>query len=57
MFEKYKDVVSVDDLCNMLDIGKNSAYKLLQNKQIKSIRIGKVYKIPKRYVLDYLNIA
>ena len=55
MFEKYPDVVDVDDLCEMLGgISKKLAYKLLGNKEIKSIRIGREYKIPKPYIIDYL---
>lgn len=56
MLNKYKDILSVKDLCEILDIGKNTAYRLLKNGDIKSIRIGNKYKIPKRYLLEYLKI-
>ena len=55
MFENYPDVVSINDLTEMLHIGRNTAYKLINNKEIKSIRIGKVHKIPKSYVIEYLK--
>ena len=56
MFDNYDDVVNVDDLCKMLKIGKNKAYELLNGGNIKSIRIGKSYKIPKRYVIDFIQL-
>lgn len=56
MFENYDDVVDVNDLCKMLKIGKNKAYELLNAGNIKSIRIGKSYKIPKRYVIDFIQL-
>lgn len=56
MLNKYKDILSVKDLCEILDIGKNTAYRLLKNGEIKSIRIGNKYKIPKEYLLEYLKI-
>ena len=56
MFDNYDDVVSVNDLCKMLKIGKNKAYELLNDGDIKSIRIGKAYKIPKRYVIDFIQL-
>ena len=31
MFENYDDVVHVEDLMEMLDIGRNKAYELLQS--------------------------
>jgi excisionase family DNA binding protein len=55
MFEKYQDVVGVDDLCLMLGgISRKLAYKLLKNGDIHSIRIGREYKIPKINVIGYL---
>lgn len=55
LFNGYKDIVSVNELCEMLNIGKNTAYELLQSGAIKSIKIGKVYKIPKKYVQEYIE--
>ena len=55
MFNSYPDVLSVKQLCEILDIGKNTAYRLLQSGEIKSIKIGKVYKIPKKYLKEFLN--
>lgn len=53
MFENYSDVVGVKELCNMLSIGKNTAYDLLKKKTIASLRIGRTIKIPKEYVIDF----
>ena len=55
MFNSYPDVLSVKQLCEILNIGKNTAYKLLQSGEIKNIKIGKVYKIPKKEVRRYIN--
>ena len=55
MFNSYPDVLSVKQLCEILDIGKNTAYRLLQSGEIKSIKIGKVYKIPKKYLKEFLR--
>lgn len=56
MFKEYGDVVTVDDLCEMLNVGKNRAYDLLSSGEIKSKRIGRVWKIPKKAVEDFLWI-
>ena len=55
MFSSYPDVVSVSELMDMLHIGKDTAYKLLQSGEIKSIKIGKKYRIPKKFVVEYLQ--
>lgn len=55
MFEEYPDVVGVPDMQIMLGgISKKLAYKLLSQKEIHNIRIGREYKIPKCAVIDYL---
>ena len=54
MFQKYPDVVTVEQLCQMLDIGRNSAYDLIKSGKIRHIRIGKKIKIPKACIVEFL---
>lgn len=56
MFENYPDVVDVDNLCKMLGgISRKLAYRLLSDQEIRSVRIGRSYKIPKVCVIEYLT--
>lgn len=56
MFEDYSDVVEVSDLCKMLGgISRKLAYRLLAEQEIKSVRIGRSYKIPKMHVIEFLT--
>lgn len=55
MFENYPDIVNVEDLMEMLQIGKSSAYSLLQSSRIKHVRVGKRYIIPKKSVVSFLE--
>ncbi|MEB4818887.1 helix-turn-helix domain-containing protein [Bacillus thuringiensis] len=54
MFDAYDDVVPIEDLMEMLDIGRNKAYELLKSGQIKSFKIGKSYRIPKMCIQNYV---
>ena len=54
MFDDFPDILSVKDLMNALDIGRNKAYNLLQTNQIKCIRIGTTYKVPKTALIEYV---
>lgn len=54
MFDQYNDLVSVEDLCDMLSIGKNSAYSLLASGEIKCFRYRRVWKIPRDAVTEYI---
>lgn len=53
-FTNYPDVITIIDLQTMLGIGRNTAYKLLADKSISAIRIGKKYIIPKISVINFL---
>ncbi|MCL1793750.1 MAG: helix-turn-helix domain-containing protein [Oscillospiraceae bacterium] len=55
MLHEYPDILTVGQLQQVLKIGRNTAYKLLNDNVIKSKRIGKIHKIPKNNVIEYLN--
>lgn len=55
MLEKYKDVLNISELCEILRIGKTTAYKMLRDKEIANRLCGNKYIIPKAAVIDYLT--
>lgn len=55
MFAEYKDILSVENLTEILDIGLSTAYKLVRSGEIKSLKIGNSYKIPKIYLIEYVT--
>lgn len=50
----YPDILLFEELVEILNVGENTTYSLLQNKKIYSKKIGREYKIPKLCVIDYL---
>lgn len=56
IFDEYPDVVTLEQLCEMLgNIGKGLAYKLLRNNEIESFKLGRNYRILKSKVIEYLK--
>ena len=55
IFSNYPDVLTVEQLQELLHIGRNKAYQLLNSGQLKSIRIGRKHIIPKKNVLLWLD--
>ena len=54
MLNDYEDILNVSDVAQILYIGKNRVYELLDNGDLKGFRIGRVWKIPKDAVLEYI---
>ena len=48
-------VLRVDDLMPVLKIGRNAAYALVRSGQIKALRIGNSYRIPRSELLRFLG--
>lgn len=55
MFTTYPDIVDITQMRKMLGgIGVTLAYKLLKQRKVKSLKIGREYKIPKSCIIEYL---
>lgn len=54
MIEQYGEILSIEELCEILAIGKNVAYRLLTEKEIKAFKIGRKWKIPKNSVKNFI---
>ena len=54
MFEEYPDVLTVEEACEALRIGENAMYELLGSGKLKGYRNGRVWRIPKVAVREYI---
>ena len=51
----YPEVMNIDQLCEALGgISTRTGYKLLKEGKIKSIKVGREYRIIKTHVTDFL---
>lgn len=48
------EILTVQEVAEILMIGKNQVYDLLQSEDIKAFRMGRVWKIPKQSVEEYI---
>jgi hypothetical protein len=55
MFKSFPDIVSIEQIMEMLHIGKSTAYALLRSNQIRHVRIVKKYIVPKRAIIGFLE--
>lgn len=51
-----QSLMTLEELCETLMIGKNAAYRLLKEGKIKAFRIGRIWKIPRSSLAEYLKL-
>ena len=49
------EIMKFEEVRECLNIGKSTLYKLLRSGEITSFKIGKVWKIPRQSVEDYIK--
>lgn len=54
MFNEFGDILSVEEVCEALRIGANQAYEILNCKKLKGYKQGRVWKIPRQALIEYI---
>lgn len=57
MLKDYPDVLTVAQVAEILGVCEKTVYRLIHAKAIGYRRIGRIIKVPKVCVSDYLNGA
>lgn len=55
MLEACDDLLTAEEACEALKIGKNDLYTLLADKTLKAYRNGRVWRIPRLSVEEYIR--
>lgn len=53
MFENSDDFLTVDETCELLKMGHNAVYRLLNSGRLKALRNGRVWRVPKQAIIEY----
>lgn len=57
MFKKYPDVLTIPQVAEALGIGKKAAYDLVNRHLLACVRIGKIIKVPKYALVEFMGTA
>lgn len=57
MLNNYGDILTLDELYEVLKISENVAYRRIREHTIPAFRVGRIYKIPKEAVANYILTA
>lgn len=57
MLRDYPDVMSIEQMCEILSVSTKTGYKLLKDGKICCLKVGRAYRIPKAHLFTYLCIG
>lgn len=57
MLDEYADILTAEEACEVLRIGYNAMYELLNSGKLKGYRNGRVWRIPKVSVQEYILVS
>ena len=54
MFEQYDDILTIEDVAEILKIGMTKTYQLVRSGDLKGYKEGKDWRIPKQALREYV---
>lgn len=54
MTNEVSDLLTVDDLCEKLQISRNTAYQLLESGDVEGFKVGRNWRIPNISISSYI---
>lgn len=55
MFEQAEDLLTVSEACELPRISREAIYPLLADERLKAFRNGRVWRIPKEAIVQYVR--
>lgn len=55
MFQSAEELLTVEEACELLRIGRGAMYPLLSSGKLKALRNGRVWLIPKESLVQYVR--
>jgi len=56
VFSEYGDLLTVESVCEALNVGRSKCYELLNSGEIKAFKVGRTWRIPKEAVEQYIRL-
>lgn len=52
----YPDVLTVEQVSELLSVCTKTVYAMIRRGELKKQNVGRLFRIPKSYVLEYLGV-
>ena len=55
MLNNYPDVLTVKQVCTLLQVSKKTVYKLIRDKELGAKKIASQYRISKKTLMNFIE--
>ncbi len=55
MLNNTKDILTIRDLQKLLNIGRNTALRLVQSGDVEAFKVGRQWRVTKKEIVKYIN--
>lgn len=55
VLRKYPDLLAIEDVTQILHIGRHVVYRLIKENRLKAFKIGNRYRVTKRSLISYIE--
>ena len=56
-FSEYPDILTVPDVCKILGASDKTVRRYLQSGELRSVKVGRSYRIPKLFLMEYMEMV
>lgn len=57
MKSKDLDLMSVSEVCERLQISRNTAYSLLKRGDLEGVKVGRMWRVPDKSIWNYIMLS
>lgn len=54
IFEDYPKMLTVEEMCDILNIARETGYRMIRRGEFEVLKLGRVIRVPKNQVLKYI---
>lgn len=55
MLDRCEEILEIEDVCQILKMSRNCVYAILKTRELKGYQQGRVWKIPKQAVIEFVK--
>ena len=55
MFDQFEDLLEVEEVQELLHMSRNCVYAILRSGELKGYQQGRIWKVPKQAVVEYIK--